>query len=429
MAHDSRPVVRPLAEAMLEWTDPDLLDAVRTAEAACGPAELETRGRDRIETFATPRGSGRPGQRPSGSGLPEAVAAVDRAWEAVFEAFRVKVELGEISLRGRMVRPERRTQAQPIPSVWGPELVFDARGATVTVRDQVFATVTAARIWSRDPGIAASEGAGPASEEVEHLSMLQAVIRWCDQRRVARVRDEERERTAFELHQFAMPKLTHESEWSQPSSMSWAAETNFLLLTAAWDELLRDFRARIEQGELYLEGVLSSDDPHTEPEAIPNRWAAELTFDLGANVVERNAAKYLAVTVSKTPSPWTAVQHPGPAAARTPSQHPLTGEAMRALTDDEVLDLLEENARRVVEHDARLLKPGRIVLTPIIHRKMVHRASTGMLEEQLTDEAAFLARWIADRLPSHHTPQAGTIENTLRKQYAALKARSKATKP
>jgi hypothetical protein len=60
---------------------------------------------------------------------------------------------------------------------------------------------------------------------------------------------------------------------------------------------------------------------------------------------------------------------------------------------------------------------------------MEFRASRNLLAKTITEEAAILQGWIADRLPSHQTPTAGTIENTLRKVYGALRARSTGTIP
>ena len=436
MRDDSRPVVRPLAEAILEWSEPHLLEAVRAAEAAAPPGELESWGRDRIETISAPRTSAQTGRKNTLSGLPDTVAQADRAWNAVLEALRAKVEYGEISLRGRMVRPDRREDPEPLPSLWGPDLAFDIRGGTVFVRDQIFVAVMASRI----PTKASERHVAPAAVGTEvgpshptglstrdHLSLLEAVTVWCDQRLVARVRDEERNFVAYELHQFPMPKLTHPTEWRQPTRRSWMVETDFTLLTAAWDVLTADFKTRIEQGGLYLEGVLSSEDPDAQPEAIPNSWAAELMFDLKANVVERRARRYLAVTVSKRPSAWIPVARQDPPGA--PGGQPLRADQIRVLSDEEVLELLEDHARRVVENEAPMMPPGKISLIPIIRRKLEHRAANGLLAASVSEEAAVLEGWIADRLPSHQTPKAGTIENTLRKDYAALKARSNGTKP
>jgi hypothetical protein len=270
---------------------------------------------------------------------------------------------------------------------------------------------------------AAGRGA-PASEAPRHLSLFEALKLWCDPVLVARIHDEERKLIPYELHQFPMPKLLPEAEWGKPRSGSWGS-TDYVFLTAAWNDLTHDFRRRIEVGELYLEGVLSGDDPEAQPETIPNIWAAELKFDLNANVVVRGSRTYLAVTVSRTPSPWTAV---GPSReAELHSHRRLSQDAVAALDDDEVLALLEEHARRVIASpDAALIAPGKISLIPIVKGKMEYRAAHGELLPTLAEEATVLSDWIGSKVSLHQTPSAATISKVLSKTYAALKARSNA---
>jgi hypothetical protein len=426
MDDDSRPTAVGLAQAVLDWIDPVLLDAVRAAEAQCDPDELERLQRDPIAKILDRRGRPQRGRVIQMAGRPPAIAAWDRAWDAVINALRLKIETGEIILTGRMTRPDMRRESEPIPSIWANELDFDVRGAAVFVRDQTYVAVTVAKPRRSDRPVTPVDDSGPGahSPAANRLPLLDAMTQWCDPKLVARIHDEERKLIAYDLHPFSKPKLLHPSEWRQPTNQSWKVPTDYVFLTAAWDALITDFRRCMEQGKLFLEGVPSGDDPHAVSEQIPAMWASELRLDLAANVVSRGERRWLAVAVSKSPPVPTRAERPHQSAIAESPGRRLSEEEMRKLTDDEVLDFLEEHARRVVENDARMMAPGKISLIAIIKRKLEYRALHGLLEDTIAAEAAVLARWIADRLSSHHTPTAGTIKNVLRKDYAALKARS-----
>ena len=106
---------------------------------------------------------------------------------------------------------------------------------------------------------------------------------------------------------------------------------------------------------------------------------------------------------------------------------PLRPEDVPALSDDTILALLEEHARRVVEGpDAKFVAPGKVSVMPLVKRKMEYRAGKGELLPDLAGEAAWLEAWIKESAPSHHTPTAGAIENSLRAVYRGLAPRSKA---
>jgi hypothetical protein len=426
MDDDSRPTALGLAQAVLDWIDPALLDALRAAEAQCDPDELEQLQRDPVARILDRRARPQRGRVIQMAGSPPEIAAWDRAWNAVMNALRLKIETGEIALTARMIRPDMRMESEPIPSVWANELDFDIRGAAIFVREQTYVAVTVAKPRRSDRSATPVDDSEPGAHApaVNRLPLLDAMTQWCDPKLVARIRDEERKLIAYELHQFPKPKLLQPSEWRQPTSQSWKVPTDYVFLTAAWDALMTDFRRCMEQGRLFLEGVPSGDDPHAVSEPIPAMWAAELRLDLAANVVSRGERRWLAVAVSKSPLAPVPAERPHHSAIAESVGRSLSEEEMRKLTDDEVLDLLEEHARRVVENDARMMAPGKISLIPIVKRKLEYRAQHGLLEDTIAAEAAVLARWIADRLASHHTPTAGTIENVLRKDYAALRARS-----
>lgn len=261
-----------------------------------------------------------------------------------------------------------------------------------------------------------------------HLRLSEALVRWCAPELVAAVRSAECEHTAHELESTGFFTLANPSAWRQPLEREWMlGPPNFRRLFAAWNRLLDDFRRRIEQAEIYLEGALSTPDGATEAQAIPNTLAAELNFDFRRNTVSRGNQRYLAITASKTPSSWAPVEQQIEDYAR--QLPPLDGRTVRELSDEEVLLLLEEHARRVVEGGSEMMTPGRISLMPIIRRKMEFRAAQGELADSLAAECAILADWIFEKVPSHQVPTAGSIANSLRKAYEALRARSTRTVP
>ena len=263
----------------------------------------------------------------------------------------------------------------------------------------------------------------------EHLSLMRALERWCDPAFLEAVRVAERAHTARELlgfrrdpRDFPEPRLTAPGEWRQPSRQDWMAgrSTNFTHLTVAWDALSRDFRTQIETGALHLEGVEITDTHDAEPQALPGAFASVYKFDFDRNALSLDKKRYVAITVSRTPSVWAGIENLSKRSGRE-----LTPDVLPTLTDDQILLLLEEHAKRVVESKApNMFPPGKISLMPIIQRKMKWRAEQGLLLCSIAAEATMLAEWIKEALPSHQTPSAATIKKVMGRCYAALKGRS-----
>ena len=256
------------------------------------------------------------------------------------------------------------------------------------------------------------------------LRLLDALIEWCEPSVVDRIRQEERQLTAHVLDDLRRPKLTPRHEWRQPTGNDWKAPRYTDQLLAAWKDVERDFVRRIEIGELHLAGVPATADEDAPPVAIPSAWAADIAFDFDSNTARRGDRRYLAVTVGQAPIAKTLQ---ATAVAPASKREAITEANVHQLTDEEVLILLEDHARRVVETpDAELITPGKISLLPIIRRKMLHRATMGETRETLGAEADALAKWIAAKVPSHQAPTASTIEKGLRRDYMRPIRRSKA---
>jgi hypothetical protein len=257
------------------------------------------------------------------------------------------------------------------------------------------------------------------------LRLREALIEWCEPSLVEAVCAEERLHTAYEMRSFRRGRLTSPEESRAARAREWYVNgDDFSKLIDAWKALERDLARRLEDAELFLTGVKLRPELTTEPQPIPGAWAADFNFDFHASVVVIRNMRFGSVTVSRT-RPAAA---PGPTTvAAGLSRAEITANNARDLTDDEVLVLLEDHARRVIEGpDAPLIAPGKISLLPIIRGKMQHRAERGELLPTLSAESRWLADWIASKLTWHHLPTSKTIGKVLSSDYGVLKTRSNA---
>jgi hypothetical protein len=261
------------------------------------------------------------------------------------------------------------------------------------------------------------------------LSLRQALIQWSDPALVDAVRVWEKTRTTAELCGVDVT-VTEDHERRRPSEPEPEPEpeidgSSIALFKMARDRLERDFRNCLIRGAFFLQGIQTRPERTTEPRPIPGAWAGDCRFYFDRDHLWVDKFLFVAVTAFQT--------LPTACATAASGQRPIpviTRGNVRNLTDEEVLLLLEEHARRVVESsDAKLITPGKISLMPIIRRRMLYRAERGMTRETLEAEAAELEEWIATKVPSHQVPKASTIENVLRSEYRPLKARSKSMIP
>ena len=257
------------------------------------------------------------------------------------------------------------------------------------------------------------------------LSLKKAIVEYCDPVFIGRVRIWERLQTTQELRDaellFSDELQKRSDEYKGPSWDEYQSHTY-----REWRKTLeKNFRQRIIDGVFVLYGIQTKPTRMTERSLIPGAWAADCRFNFRDDVLWVD--KFVFHDVAALPAP---LANPASAPQAPSSVSTITQEGVQHLTDEEVLLLLEDHARRVVEHpDAKLVEPGKISLMPIIRRKMLHRAEGSLTRETLAAEAAELAEWIATKVPSHHVPQASTIANVLRSEYRSLGPRSKAIMP
>lgn len=269
--------------------------------------------------------------------------------------------------------------------------------------------------------------------EPEELPLSEALPRWTDPHLVAAVRAEERRFPPFNLHEYyrfgkSQVQLSADDELRPArASNAWTGPPDIGGLLSAWRILERDLRLRIERGEFHLRGVLVAPIRERTPSIIESAWAADFKFDFHAGRIKVGDAEYVGVIAVRGPAPK---QVDAGIAASSSNVHDraipeITPETARELSDEEVLLLLEDHARRVVEKgDYKALDPGitKVTFMPLLLRKMRARADAGELLASMKAEAFELEKWIQEKAPSHQTPTAGAIENALRNEYRRLKA-------
>ena len=137
-----------------------------------------------------------------------------------------------------------------------------------------------------------------ASKDV--LDLVDALQRWCDPSLVQRIKDEECRCSQHQLDQSGLIQLTSREVRRKPTNTSWMAGHNLRALLAAWEDLERDLRQRIEQGRIYLRGVQLTPKQRTELEVIPGVWAADIQFNFSKGTIRARKVRYGAVSCSET---------------------------------------------------------------------------------------------------------------------------------
>lgn len=267
------------------------------------------------------------------------------------------------------------------------------------------------------------------TSDPSHLRLLDALARWGDQSLVEALNATQAHLSTSFLAQAGIPRLAWRDERSVPAPLGGKSampkqlpHAAHLLVDELWLALKRSFRAAIETGVLHLEGVEADAAMDREPQAIRGAFAAEMQFDFELNTVRVRRRKFLSVTVSRTPSPWAPLE-----VAASDRRRSVGKFNVADLTTDQIVELIEEHARRVVaEPGAKLMAPEKVTLIPLVRMKLHDRAARGDLLDQLGVEAIWLATWIGGKVEHYKPPKSATIEKTLRREYNQLKRRSNA---
>ena len=257
------------------------------------------------------------------------------------------------------------------------------------------------------------------------LWLSEAIVTWNDPGLVEDARAAERSCTRGRLSGSLKPRLVRDDELRQPTSSDWmGGDSDISRLGYAWAALERSFRAMAARGELFLKGVLVKPSLTENYQLISGTWASDLKLDVLESRIIIQERRYSNVQVSRTP---IALEVGGAEVTEPLAPPNWAFETMGDWSDDQVLALFEEYARRVVESESARLSTAysKVSLMPIILRKMKDRFVRQENASSLADEAIFLADWIKQKAPSFQIPAVNTVETKLRTNYQALKARSK----
>lgn len=293
MATDSRVGPLPLADALIDWSDPALVDAIRAEEAKFPPGRLEELDHYTLADVRTLRRNPK-GYRPMSSR--EATAALDRSWARLIAAFRHRVERGEFWLEGAQTITFGNPGPVPLPRELAAQYDIDPPAGAVKVGVMTYVGVTVQRV------LATVDSPGNAPAPRRDLPLLEAFSTWQDPDLAARVR--KLQVMASGMSHVAPPEdesgLTDEQRSRRAVTLLALAYTPEKALELALRDQLVDFRRKIEAGDLEIAGVQTYPERETERRPIPALWASDFSFDFENNkvsVVQFNRVKYMYIAV------------------------------------------------------------------------------------------------------------------------------------
>lgn len=310
MSADSRRGALPLAEALIKWSDAELVEAIRRAEAAVPEATLRRHGRWTLEELVTLR---RPPQRYRMPAVGnEAVEALDHAWDRLFGAFRLAVERGDVVLEGLAAisfGPRERKRLEPERAA---EFLFDPPAGAAFAGLDTYVGVSAFKPTPARAGVVESRN---LSSPVEVLPLLDAVRAWADPAGIAEYKRMEwlfRQTNRFSLLPTPSIRDDDDAEPLLGGFEPYQRQVTSIALRLAWSSVEHDFRARIERGELLPEGVQTYPMAQADRAPIPHLWAVDFQFEFAAGrlkVVRNNTIThvYVAVRVVRAAPPTAAV--------------------------------------------------------------------------------------------------------------------------
>ncbi len=332
MYTESRQGPLPLAEAMVAWSDPALVDAIRAAEDAVPPDELRWAQRYSLADLTTQRW---PPQRSRVFVHSEAIGQLDRAWDVLFAHFRLRPELGEISLKGVLAAQSSEGALDLLLPGLAASDAFDPAAGAVFVGPHTYLRVQATlRVSTSAARFGASrkdlDEPGPTdeSDDTGRQTLLGALLNWCDDSLVQAVRDRERKHTEHDLSSLRRGYISRPEDLRQPMEKEWMlGPPDFTLLLEAWKRLERDFERRVTAERFFLTGVQIKPALMASPQLIPGVWASACRFDFAKGTVIIADREFVAVTA------WLERPDPGSPGAQTsrvdladPSDTPLIDE-------------------------------------------------------------------------------------------------------
>lgn len=266
------------------------------------------------------------------------------------------------------------------------------------------------------------------------VTLAAALVEWMDSRLVEAIRHEEQALDPDTISRFWGYSLESlRTEIRSPVTMRpMQFDGNAIIpLRGAWDSLIGAFKFAVQHGDLVLTGV-STRLNHRPRTVIAPSDAAVLNIDppSGSISIGLSGERFLAVHVMRNGVCDANTGEEDAVAKRPIPPSPVTAETVSELTDDEIIVLLNEHIRRVVEsRTPKMMARIKDVLQPIIEHRLDFRGKNGLLAETLNAEARELQSWIGVVANWHRVPGPTTIENNIRDRYRQLKAQSNAMNP
>lgn len=143
MLIDSPPAPLPLAQALIAWSDPSLIEAIRRETAKLTPELLDARSRFTLESILVERRM--PNRMLLSFTWSDGVESLDREWQRLFARFRLLVEQEVVVLEGTDATALSGNQRVRIPAARAAQLDIDAPAGAVHLSFRTYLNVTAHR--------------------------------------------------------------------------------------------------------------------------------------------------------------------------------------------------------------------------------------------------------------------------------------------
>jgi hypothetical protein len=275
----------PLADALIAWSNPELVDEVRRVETLIPASTIRQLKRWTLDDLRALRRTPCRYRTPA-FGVAN-LAVLDAAWDRLCGAFRSRVERGEITLDGVPTITIGPVSPMRLPRDQAAAFEFDPAAGAVFVGITTYVGVTAnlpVRCDKKPPNGVLESG----QDSVLALPLPAAIVAWGEPNLVRLLTHPTVASRAPRGPSRHPPAALVPTSHSADEPAVRAMREHFLLHYAAKglvEALERDLRRRLEYGELVLHAVQTWPARKTERESVPGLWASDFWFDLKANQV------------------------------------------------------------------------------------------------------------------------------------------------
>lgn len=306
MTSESNRGPMPLADALIAWSNPELVDEVRRAETLIPASTIRQLNRWTLDDLRALRRNPCRYRTPA-FGVAN-LAVLDAAWDRLCGAFRLRVERGEITLDGVPTITIGPASPVRLPRDQAAAFEFDPAAGAVFVEITTYVGVTAnlpVQCDKEPPNGVSESGQG----SVLALPLPAAIVAWGEPYLVRLLTHPTVASRAPRGPSRHPPAALVPTSHSADEPAVRAMREHFLLHYAAKGlvkALEQDLRRRLEYGELVLHAVQTWPARKTERESVPGLWASDFWFDLKANQVgivqfDRTTHRYGAVLITRAP--------------------------------------------------------------------------------------------------------------------------------